>query len=106
LLEVFQKGVELFVNSNRKTSFFINLKTFFGDILSFLSDFAKIDFVPEFLLDFGIPCFVIYCKLVRMYMIILGVVDVEIFLAMLREDRVELEEVLPAWGGRAKLSQR
>jgi hypothetical protein len=30
-------------------------------------------------------------------MVIVGVIDVEIFLAVVRKDRIQLEEVLPPW---------
>lgn len=90
------------MNSDGKTSLLINLIISFLSIVALTLDLAKIDVISEFFFDFGISSLVLYGKLPWKDVIILGIVDVEIFLPLVWEDGVQLKEILPARRRRTK----
>ncbi len=92
------------MDSNRKTGLLINFIIPLFGVSSLLPDLAQINIISKFFFDFDIASLVVDGELAWKDMIIVDIVDIEIFLSVVGEDGVELEEVLLAGWSRTKPS--
>lgn len=84
------------MNTKREACLLIELVVSSLVIIGPFSNRSQEDLFREFLLKLLVASLIVDCQLSSLDVLILDVVDIEVLLALIGVDRVQLEEVLPA----------
>lgn len=94
-LKDLDEGVEILMDADGEASLLVDLLLVRLELVP-VSDCLEVDVVGEFLLELHVPLLVFDGQGAGWDMSVVDVIDVEIFLACVGVDRVQLEKVLPS----------
>ena len=104
-LEYLNKTIKILVKTNRKTPLLIDLPVLTIPLVNQFVNRIHVDLLDELLFDTLSAVVVFFGESCNWNMCVICIVDIEIFLALVGEDGIELEEILPAGRIRTEFPQ-